>query len=185
MVLRRVKGFPDPSLSQCKTSGEHMWICVCLLQQQMETSGPCLGWGKYLRPSSPFCSLPLSLALSILSSVFLSLSVFLHLSLPALSPCWSLSTGLQSLGNIACLCVYLFIFMRAFAENIVCFFHQYSFQIFPLFPFCHRCIWQLLPFTEWEGLVGRHPYCGTWQSQRRTVLLHASHRPSSKIHHCV
>lgn len=109
-VLRRVKGFPDPSLSQCLTSGEQMWICVCLLQQQMETSGPCLGWVKYLRPPSPLCSLPLSLALSILSVSVLLLSVFLSLSVP---PFLSVLLCLQDCNHLKGLLVYVFIFLRA------------------------------------------------------------------------
>lgn len=78
-ALRRVKGFPDPSLSQYKTSGVQM----CLLQQQMETSRPCLGWVKSLRPPSPLCSLLLFLALSVLPvSALRSVCVFAHPPVP-------------------------------------------------------------------------------------------------------
>lgn len=56
---------------------------------------------------------------------------------------------------------------------------------FSLFPLCHRCVWQLFPFTEWEGLVGRHPHSGTGRHQRRPVLLHTPHRQGCKIHHSV
>lgn len=91
-ALRRVKGFPDPSLSQCYTSVEQMWVWVCRLQQQMETSGPCLGWLKYLRSPSPFCSLLLSLAPSILS----------------LSVCLTNALSLSShASRTACVCVYI------------------------------------------------------------------------------
>lgn len=170
-----------------------MLICVCLLKQQMETSGPCLGWVKYLRPPSSLCSLLLSLALSILS-------VCLPLSICVCPPhCMSLSWlfFIHRTSQKDCSFVlYLWIVMKAVTISkfvvlcpwiFACFLlHQYSFKIiYFTFPLCHRCIWQLFPFTEWEGLVGRHPHYGTCQHQRRTVLLHASHRPSCKIHHCL
>lgn len=76
-TMQRVKGFPDPSLSQCKTSVAQMLISVCLLQQQMEISGPCLSWVKYLHPPSSLSALSCCLWLCLFSmSVFLSLSMF-------------------------------------------------------------------------------------------------------------
>lgn len=75
-TMQRVKGFPDPSLSQCKTSVAQMLISVCLIQQQMEISGPCLSWVKYLHPPSSLSAFSCCLWLCLFSmSVFLSLSV--------------------------------------------------------------------------------------------------------------
>lgn len=172
-----------------------MWICVCLLQQQMETSRPCLGWVKYLCPPSPLCSLLLFLALSSLSvSVLRSLSVSVSLCV-SLSHSLSLSppttTWLQSLGQIACLCVYLFSFLKAETicklgeENISMFFHRNNLFYFSPFSLCRRCVWQLFPFTEREGLVCWHSHCRNCRHQRRKVLLYTSDRPSCKIYHCL